>query len=100
MGTGVGGKHALEPEDVLNFRFKGGHHRGLDMKNAKIRWHGWGGGRTSDAYKICRGMEEHYYLEVPPAQRTDQIAPISERNPRKDEYRAAKTRSRNNTCAS
>jgi len=90
----------LTPRDVLKYRFKGGHHRGLDMENAKIRWDGLGGGRTSEAYKTCRGMEEHYYLEVPLAQRTDQIAPTSERNPRKDEYRAAKTRSRNKTCAS
>ena len=84
MGGSFG---SLTPEQVLEYRFSGGHHRGIDFSKATIREAIWGGGRGSGAYEAIRGAEQLYYERaVQAGVAADQIAPISTSNPRGARY--------------
>jgi hypothetical protein len=84
MGGSFG---SLTPEQVLEYRFGGVHHRGLDFSQATIREAVWGGSRGSGAYDAIRGAEELYYQRAVQAGiAAGQIAPISESNPNAGRY--------------
>ncbi|WP_265596389.1 RHS repeat-associated core domain-containing protein [Verrucomicrobium sp. BvORR106] len=80
--------------EVLEYRFGGGHHRGLDFNSADVVAHVQSTiGRGSIEYQAIRGAEQIWYdRAVLNEQAVRQIAPISASNGMRDDYlRAAQT---------
>jgi RHS repeat-associated protein len=72
---------SLTGNDVLTYRFRGGHHRGIDFSEAEIRLEIWGGGRGSGAYDATRGAEELYDAAMRSAGRSANLnAPVDANN--------------------
>lgn len=78
---------SIEGREVLEYRFRGGHHRNIDFSQARVLEEIWGGGTGSGAYEAIRGSEQLYYERaVQRAVATEQIAPISVDNPKLSRY--------------
>jgi hypothetical protein len=77
VGTGAG-------KEVLDYRFKGKHHRGIDLSKAEVREEMWGGSR---ARNVARGLEHLYWeraVEIEKA--ANQNSPIRTTNPNRARY--------------